>query len=91
MGVSQNSLQVSLVAQIAQVAPMRNLRCELCPFFQLLRILRCALCLFFQRLRHLGLQIRKSNICSVFIAIFSQNAQLQNKFLIVDLHVSVKK
>ena len=40
VGVLQNSSQV---AQVVHVAQMRNLRCALCPFSQLLRNLRCAL------------------------------------------------
>ena len=75
VGVAQNSLQV---------AQMRNLRCALCLFFQLLRNLRCALCLFFlrlrnlrgalclffKRLRNLRLRIGKSNICCASIGRF---------------------
>ena len=71
VGVSQNSSQVSLVAQIA----LRTM-----PFFQLLCNLRCALCLFFQRLRNLRLRIGKSNICCAFIANFFQDAQSQTDF-----------
>ena len=98
VGVAQNSSQVaqnsSQVAQIAQVAQMRNLRCALCLFFPLLRNLRCALCLFFQRLRNLRcalcLFFSACAICVcesvnlIFVALqlgnFFQDAQLQNNF-----------
>ena len=69
VGVTQNSSQVSQVAQFA----LRTM-----PFFQLLRNLRCAVCLLFQRLRNLRLRIGKSNICCAFTANFFQNAQSQN-------------
>ena len=71
-GVWQSGLHVSQNG--LQVARMRNLRCAIYLFFQLLQLFQrnanCALCLFFQRLRNVRLRIGKSDICCVLIANF---------------------